>query len=67
MLPYQHAVSNNVSRLLSEYSIKTVHISVKISIHMLGSLKDKLSLEVAIILRSMWMQQGVSWGDGQKH
>jgi hypothetical protein len=44
MLPYQHCVTNKISRLLAKHNIKTIHIPARKSIHMLGSVKDKLGL-----------------------
>jgi hypothetical protein len=46
MLPYQHCVTNKISRLLAKYNIKTIHIPTRKSIHMLSSVKDKLGLKV---------------------
>jgi hypothetical protein len=39
-------VSNKISRLLTKYNIKTIHILVK-NIHMLRPIQDKLGLKVA--------------------
>jgi hypothetical protein len=39
---YQQAVSNIISRLLSEYNIKTIYIPMKKSIHINRVIKDKL-------------------------
>jgi hypothetical protein len=45
-LPYQHCVTNKISRLLAKHNIMTIHIPARKSIHMLGSVKDKLGLKV---------------------
>jgi hypothetical protein len=50
MLPYQHCVTNMISKLLVKH-IKTIHIPARKSIHMLGSVKDKLGLKVPNIYR----------------
>jgi hypothetical protein len=51
MLPYQHCVTNKISRLLAKHNIQTIHIPTRKSIHMLGSVKDKLALKVPGIYR----------------
>jgi hypothetical protein len=51
MLPYQHCTTNKISRLLAKHNIKTIHIPARTSIHMLGSVKDKLGLKVPGIYR----------------
>jgi hypothetical protein len=50
-LPYQHYVTNKISRLLDKHNIKTIHIPAIKSIHMLGSVKDKFDLKVPGIYR----------------
>jgi hypothetical protein len=51
MLPYQHYVTNKISRLLAKRNIKTIHIPDRKSIHMLSSVKNKLGLKVPGIYR----------------
>jgi hypothetical protein len=46
VLPYQQAVSNKISRLLTKYNIKTVHIPKKEKRQLLGTVKTDLRLKI---------------------
>jgi hypothetical protein len=46
VLPYQQTVSNKISRLLTKYNIKTVHVSRKRNRQLLRTVKDDLGLKI---------------------
>jgi hypothetical protein len=46
VLHYQQAVSNKISRLLTKYNIKMVHISKKKNRQLLRTVKDDLGLKI---------------------
>jgi hypothetical protein len=45
-IPYQHPLSNKISRLLAKYTIKTIPFPVRKNVRMLRQVKDKLGLKV---------------------
>jgi hypothetical protein len=45
MLPYQHATSNKISRVLGKYNMKTIHVPMKKTISTVRPLKDNLGLK----------------------
>jgi hypothetical protein len=46
VLPYQQAVSNKISRLLTKYNIKAVHVPKKKNRQLLRTVKDDLGLKI---------------------
>jgi hypothetical protein len=51
VLPHQQAVSNKISRLLTKYNIKTVHIPKKKNRQLLRAAKDDLGLKIPGVYR----------------
>jgi hypothetical protein len=49
--PYQQAVSNKISRHLTKYNIKTVHVTIKKDRQLLRTAKDDLDLKVPDVCR----------------
>jgi hypothetical protein len=46
LLPYQQSTSNKISRLLSNYDIRTIHVPAKKTCHMLRPVKDDAGLKI---------------------
>jgi hypothetical protein len=51
VLPYQQAVSNKISRLLTKYNIKTVHAPKKKNRQLLRTAEDDLGLKIPGVYR----------------
>jgi predicted GIY-YIG superfamily endonuclease len=51
VLPYQQAVSNKISRLLTKYNTETVHVPIKKNRQFLGTVKDDLGLKIPGVYR----------------
>jgi hypothetical protein len=51
VLPYQQAITNQISRFLAKYNIKTIHVPRKNNIHMLRPVKGDLGLKVPGVYR----------------
>jgi hypothetical protein len=51
VLPYQQAITTKISRILTKYNIKTIHVPRKKNIHMLRPVKDDLGLKVPVVYR----------------
>jgi hypothetical protein len=49
--PYQQAMSNKISRLLTKYNIKTVHVTITKDRQLLRTAKDDLGLKVPEVYR----------------
>jgi hypothetical protein len=46
VLPYQHAIANQISRVLAKYNIRTILVPRKKNIYMLRPVKDDLGPKV---------------------
>jgi hypothetical protein len=51
VLPYQQAVSNKISRFITKYNIKTVHVPKKKNRQLLRTAKDDLGLKIPGVYR----------------
>jgi len=45
-IPFHHAISHKISRLLRKYDIRTIHIPKRKTAQMLRSAKDGLKLKI---------------------
>ena len=67
MLPYQHAISNKISRILSKHNIKIIHVPMRKTASTLRPLKDNLGLKNSRrVLYTVRVREGLCRTDMKK-